>query len=75
MNAPRTREGALAWDVIQGCRRQLRTSLNGPVGLDFGAVMAVAAARGCASALLAEALPDVELHLLLSIREAAEGGE
>lgn len=51
--------------------------MNGPYGLDFGAVMTMAAARGAASALLAEVLPDVELILVGLMRGAGDvdGGE
>lgn len=53
--------------------------MNGPYALDFGAVMQVAVARGSASALLSELLPDIEaiiIRLLRSPDDASDiGGE
>tara|TARA_R110002124_G_scaffold173690_4_gene341329 strand:- start:22016 stop:22231 length:216 start_codon:yes stop_codon:yes gene_type:complete len=60
--------------VIQGCRWQLRVGMNGPTGLDFGAVLAMAQARGIAPDLLADVLPDVEQVLVLAARGDADDG-
>jgi len=48
--------------VIRDCARQLRVAgMAGRVyGLDFGAVLAFAAARGVTSPLLTDALPEIE---------------
>lgn len=44
-----------------------------PVGLDFGAIMAVAATQGAAAAaLVAEALSDVETAILVGLAEQSE---
>ena len=40
--------------------------------MDFGAVMAVAAARGVDAGLLADLLPDVETILIAGLREASD---
>lgn len=67
----------MAWEVIKGCRWQLRVGMSGAHGLDFAAVMAVAAARGADSPLLAEVLPSIEAVLMTALRnpDDAEGPE
>ncbi len=45
---------------------------GGAYALDFGAVMAVAAARGVDAGLLADLLPDVETILIAGLREASD---
>ena len=41
-----------------------------PIGLDFGAVMAFAAAQGANLDLVADALPDVERAVIAALAEA-----
>lgn len=48
---------------------------GGPVGLDFGAVMAVAQARRADLDLVADLLPEIEGVILKALREAREDGE
>lgn len=48
------------WRVIRASVRQLRMSEFGPIGLDFGAVLALGAAMGADAALLADLLPAME---------------
>lgn len=62
-----------AWEVIKGCRWQLRMGMDGPYGLDFGAIMAVAQARQAVSPVLAEVLPRVETVLLMLMHSDADG--
>lgn len=44
-----------------------------PIGLDYGAVMAVATAQGADVELLAEVLPSVEAAILLSFDDDGGG--
>ena len=44
----------------------------GAVGLDFGAVMAVAQARGADLDLVAALLPDIEAVILKALRDARD---
>ena len=73
--------------ILTGCARQLRRRLV-PVpagmgfvtidqvdGLDFGAVMAVAAARGADLAMLSEVLPGVEMAIVAAHRGGDEEEE
>lgn len=47
--------------MLQDCGQQLRVApMGGVIGLDFGAVLAFAAARGCAIPLLTDVLPAIE---------------
>ncbi|MGA0595397.1 DUF7697 family protein [Enterovirga sp. CN4-39] len=46
-----------------------------PVGLDFGAIIALAEAMGAMSPLLAEVLPHVEPLILKSFRDSGEGAD
>ncbi len=71
---PLTDDGVLTWDVIQGCRWQLRAGMAGPTGLGFGAVLAMAGARGIDPGLLADVLPDVEQVLVLAARGDGDDG-
>lgn len=76
MNEPRTPQGWLAWEVIQNCRSQVRTAgMGGVIGLDFGAIMAVAQARGADTGLVAALLPEIETVILTLLREAREAEE
>lgn len=43
-----------------------------PVGLDFGAIMTVAAALDVDVELLAEVLPDVETTILVALNDQAD---
>lgn len=60
------------WDVITRCGSQVRIASFGgpggtvsrPVGLDYGAVLALAGALGADVDLLAAVLPDVEAAVL-----------
>lgn len=61
--------------MIKGCRWQLRTGVSGAHGLDFGAVLATAQARGAASPLLAELLPEIEGVLIQCLRSPDEDVE
>jgi hypothetical protein len=61
--------------VILGCRWQLRMGPTGPVGLDFGAVMALAAARGAPADLIADVLPEIETTLLIALKRSGEDGD
>jgi hypothetical protein len=66
----------LAWDVISACRSQVRTAGTGAVvGLDYGAILMVAQARGADCAMVADLLPDIEGVILTLLREErdAEG--
>tara|TARA_R110000850_G_scaffold148008_1_gene270292 strand:+ start:523 stop:705 length:183 start_codon:yes stop_codon:yes gene_type:complete len=47
--------------------------MNGPTGLDFGAVLAMAGARGLDPDLLADVLPDVEQVLVIAARGGGDG--
>ena len=49
--------------------------MGGPFALDFGAVMAVAAAIGADTALVAELLPDVENAILTGIAGDDDGDD
>jgi hypothetical protein len=50
-----------AWDVLLACQGQLRLAPSGHViGIDMGAALGLAAARGCDLAVLAELLPAAE---------------
>jgi hypothetical protein len=68
---PQTEEGEGVWQVLDGCRRQLRRAgmAGVPVALDFGAVMAVGAAQDADLELLSDILPDFETVLLASYLE------
>ncbi len=46
--------------MIRACERQVRVGIGGVYALDFGAILAFAAARGGTSRLLASVLPDIE---------------
>lgn len=66
--------------MVKDCRFQLRLGMGGPVGLDFGAVMLMAQARGAVSPLLSEVLPDLEMVLMHMLQRDPEdddgpGGE
>lgn len=45
------------------------------VGLDYAAIMAVAAAQGADGELLSEALPEVEVAIVAALNGDAEGDE
>lgn len=47
--------------------------MGGPFGLDFGAIMAVAAARDVDADLLSEVLPAAEAAILASLDDGGEG--
>jgi hypothetical protein len=62
--------------VIQSCGSQLRVGGMGmPFGMDFGAVMTMAAARGADTALVAEALPAVEAAVLAGLAREEDGDD
>lgn len=58
--------------MLNGCRGQLRMGFAGPVGLDFGAVMSMAQARGADLDLVAALLPDIEGVILKALRDARD---
>ncbi len=49
--------------------------MNGPYGLDFGAVMQVGQALGADAALLADVLPQIETVVLLALKGEGAGGD
>ncbi len=51
------------------------TMVSEPVGLDFGAVMAMGGALGCDLTLLAEVLPFAEYAIVQGARDEAEDDE
>jgi hypothetical protein len=54
-----------AWDVLLGCQGQLRLAPSGHViGIDMGAALGLAAARGCDLAVLAELVPAAEAGMV-----------
>jgi hypothetical protein len=54
-----------AWDVLLACQGQLRLAPSGHViGIDMGAAVRIAAARGCDLAVLSELLPAAEAGLV-----------
>lgn len=67
--------GQSAWQVLKGCRWQLRMGMNGPYGLDFGAVMQVGQALGADTALLADILPQIETVVLLALKGEDQNSE
>jgi hypothetical protein len=60
--------------VIAGCARQLRTTMSGVIGLDFGAVLAMGEHGGADMAMLASALPTVEHVLLDRLEDDGDAG-
>lgn len=54
------------------CQRQVRVAPGGVYALDFGAILAFAAARGAGSPLLADALAEIEPLVLNHYRTTDE---
>ncbi len=53
------------WDALLACQGQLRFAPSGHViGIDMGAAVRIAAARGCDLAVLSELLPAAEAGLV-----------
>lgn len=42
--------------------------MGGPIGMDFGAVMAIAAAAGADAMMLADVLPEIEAVRIAGLR-------
>jgi hypothetical protein len=69
VNAPRTVESFGVWDVILKSAGQLRTAHGVVLGLDFGAILALAAALGADVHLLSECLPAIEAAIVRKMNE------
>ena len=70
-HAPRTPDGLLAWAVIRRSAGQVRAVMGGVYALDFTAILALADAMGALSALLVDALPEVEPIVVAAYRQSA----
>lgn len=61
------------WDLIEATSSQFRMAATGPIGLDYGAIVAFSALGGglspFESLLLGEVLPTCEAHLLAGLRD------
>ena len=60
---------------MRACVRQLRVGMAGAFGLDYGAVLAFAAATGADLALVAELLPVMEAAAVNRIADAGDDDE
>jgi hypothetical protein len=60
LHAPRTFEGAAAWEAIRRAAGQVRTAEGRVYALDLGAVLLLADAMGALNPLLVETLPEIE---------------
>ncbi|MGH6899389.1 MAG: DUF7697 family protein [Geminicoccaceae bacterium] len=57
-----------AWDVLLACQGQMRLAPSGHViGIDMGAAVGLAAARGCELSVLSELLPAAEAGLVEAV--------
>jgi hypothetical protein len=61
--------------VIRRCGGQVRAALGGPYALDFAAILAMGAAMGADTALLADLLPGIEPVIVNAYRGAADDGQ
>jgi len=70
---PRSLDGHQAWELLMASQGQIRTAgLGGAIGLDMAAVLALARARGCDEAAMAELMPDCESGLVAGLKKRAE---
>jgi hypothetical protein len=62
------------WDVLLACQGQLRLAPSGHViGIDMGAALQVAGARGCDLEVLSELLPAAEAGLVEALSTDGPG--
>lgn len=62
--------------MIADCGRQLRTGGMGrPFAMDYGAVLAMARARGADLELVADVLPIVEAEVIANLNTDEDSGE
>lgn len=73
LNAPLTIEGEAFWSALKAASNQVRTLGHLPLGIDFNALAAIAAAKGCPAAIVADFFPDAERIALAAIRQQIEG--
>jgi hypothetical protein len=71
VNAPRTDDGILAWEVIRRCAGQVRAGPGGAYALDFGAILTLAEAMGALNDILVDLLPEIEPIVIRAYQDAA----
>lgn len=68
-----TLEGGQVWEVLRHADGQVRTLGRGVIGLDAGAVLALASAAGCEPVLTAYVLPDLEALITRLFNKELQG--
>lgn len=75
MHKPLTADGLLAWEVIRRSAGQVRIAPGGVYALDFGAILALAAAMDALSPLLADVIPEIESIVVKAYRTYLREGK